>query len=102
MLCKTRIVFSDEYSVTGIPNRAMADETRSPNYNGTPFSLGISLHHPKALIHIWLAWQKTPAMPMGQAITAQVLSCDCPIALIFIEWLKHLFEPTARSDRKSV
>jgi hypothetical protein len=42
MLCKTRIVFSDEYSVTGIPNRAMADETRSPNYNGTPFSLGIS------------------------------------------------------------
>jgi len=49
------------------------------------------IHHPKALIHTWLAWQKTPAMPMGQAITAQVLSCDCPIALIFIEWLKHLF-----------
>lgn len=48
-------------------------------------------HHPKALIHTWLAWQEKPAMPMGQAITAQVLSCDCPIALIFIEWLKHLF-----------
>lgn len=55
------------------------------------------IHHPKALIHTWLAWQKTPGMPMGQAITAQVLRCDCPIALIFIEWLKHLFELTARS-----
>jgi hypothetical protein len=56
-----------------------------------------SIHHPKALIHTWLAWQKTPGMPMGQAITAQVLSCDSPSALIFIEWLKHLFELTARS-----
>lgn len=55
------------------------------------------IHHPKALIHTWLAWQKTPAMPMGQAITAQVLSCDSPIALIFIEWLKHLFELIAPS-----
>lgn len=51
-----------------------------------------SIHHPKALIHTWLAWQKTPAMPMGQAITAQVLNSHCPIALIFIEWLKNLFE----------
>lgn len=55
------------------------------------------VHHPKALIHTWLAWQKTPAMPMGQAITAQVLSCRGPIALIFIEWLKHLFELIAPS-----
>ena len=31
------------------------------------------IHHPKALIHTWLAWQEKPAMPMGQAITAQVL-----------------------------
>ena len=49
------------------------------------------IHHPKALIHTWLAWQEKPAMPMGQAITAQVLRCDRPIALIFIELLKHLF-----------
>jgi hypothetical protein len=55
------------------------------------------IHHPKALIHTWLAWQKTPAMPMGQAITAQVLNSNCPIALIFIEWLKNLFELIARS-----
>ncbi len=50
-----------------------------------------SIHHPKALIHTWLAWQKTPGMPMGQAITAQALKYDSPIAKIFIAWLKRLF-----------
>jgi hypothetical protein len=30
----------------------------------------ISIHHPKALIHTWLAWQEKPGMPTGQAITA--------------------------------
>ena len=42
MLCKTPIVFDDKYSAMNIPNRATANETRSPNYKGTPFSLGIS------------------------------------------------------------
>jgi hypothetical protein len=28
----------------------------------------------KAFIHTWLAWQETPGQPMGQAITAHVLS----------------------------
>ena len=42
MLCQTQIVFSDEYPEMGIPNRATANDTRSPNYNGIPFSLGIS------------------------------------------------------------
>ena len=42
MLCKTPIVFDDEYSAMNIPNRATANETPRPNYNGTPFSLGIS------------------------------------------------------------
>ena len=50
------------------------------------------IHHPKALIHTWLAWQETPGMPMGQAITAQVLRHDSPIAHQFIAWLKQLFE----------
>ena len=48
MLCKTPIVFDDEYSAMNIPNRATANETRSPNYKGTPFSLGISLSHREA------------------------------------------------------
>ena len=42
LLCQTQIVFSDEYPEMGIPNRATANDTRSPNYNGIPFSLGIS------------------------------------------------------------
>jgi hypothetical protein len=51
-----------------------------------------SIHRPKALIHTWLAWQETPGIPMGQAITARVLSHESAIALIFVEWLTRLFE----------
>ena len=50
------------------------------------------VHRPKALIHTWLAWQETPGMPMGQAITARVLRHDSPVALSFVEWLRCLFE----------
>ncbi len=50
------------------------------------------IHHAKALIHTWLAWQKKPGMPMGQAITAQVLRRESAIAQIFATWLKRLFE----------
>ncbi|MEL7241426.1 MAG: DUF3226 domain-containing protein [Cyanobacteria bacterium J06573_2] len=51
-----------------------------------------SIHHPKALIHTWLAWQEKPGMPMGQAITAGVLRYDSELASAFVEWLKKLFE----------
>lgn len=43
------------------------------------------VHRPKVLIHTWLAWQDTPGMPMGQAITATVLSYESPIAIAFVE-----------------
>jgi hypothetical protein len=56
------------------------------------------IHHPKALIHTWLAWQETPGMPMGQAITAQVLSYNAEIANKFVEWLKRLFELANASE----
>ncbi|RUT06598.1 hypothetical protein DSM106972_028550 [Dulcicalothrix desertica PCC 7102] len=49
------------------------------------------IHNPKALIHTWLACQQTPGMPMGQAITSQVLSYNSPLALVFVEWLRRLF-----------
>lgn len=48
-------------------------------------------HHQKAFIHTWLAWQKTPGQPMGQAITAQVLNQDQPLAHAFTKWLNLLF-----------
>ncbi len=47
---------------------------------------------PKALIHTWLAWQKKPGMPMGQAITAQVLLHNSSIAETFVCWLRCLFD----------
>lgn len=50
-----------------------------------------STYRSKALIHTWLAWQVTPGMPMGQAITAQVLQHNQPLARHFVDWLKNLF-----------
>ena len=51
------------------------------------------VHHPKALIHTWLAWQELPGRPMGQAITAHVLDHDKPLAARFVRWLNRLFNP---------
>ncbi len=47
----------------------------------------------KAFIHTWLAVQKKPGMPMGQAITARALSEDAEVVKNFIEWLNRLFAP---------
>jgi len=52
-----------------------------------------SLHHQKAFIHTWLAWQETPGQPMGQAITARVLNHDQPLVQTFVKWLNLLFNP---------
>jgi hypothetical protein len=45
----------------------------------------------KALMHTWLAWQETPGMPYGQAITVRYLSTDEQICQDFVTWLKRLF-----------
>ena len=50
-------------------------------------------HYPKAFIHTWLAWQKIPGRPMGQAITARVLEHNSPLADRFVRWLNRLFNP---------
>lgn len=50
-----------------------------------------SIHHPKALIHTWLAWQETPGRPMGLSITAQVLLHNATVAIAFTDWLNRLF-----------
>lgn len=49
--------------------------------------------YPKAFIHTWLAWQKVPGRPMGQAITARVLEHNSPLADRFVRWLNRLFNP---------
>jgi len=45
----------------------------------------------KALIHTWLAWQKEPGKPMGQAITARYLDANAPHAQQLIAWIRKLF-----------
>jgi len=50
------------------------------------------VHESKARIHTWLAWQKEPGKPMGQAITARYLDADAPHALKLITWIRDLFD----------
>lgn len=45
----------------------------------------------KARIHTWLAWQKEPGKPMGQAITARYLDADAPHARDLMTWIRKLF-----------
>lgn len=49
------------------------------------------VHESKARIHTWLAWQKEPGKPMGQAITARYLDANAPYALRLIKWIRDLF-----------
>ena len=51
-----------------------------------------TVHHAKARLHTWLAWQDEPGTPMGTAITRQLLSTDGELCSTFIRWLELLFE----------
>jgi hypothetical protein len=79
-----------------VPNQAnnplwqYANQTTSfvfDNYQS--FSLA---KQPKAVLHTWLAWQKKPGTPIGQAITAHYLDTDHPVVDDFIAWIKLLFQ----------
>ena len=48
-------------------------------------------HYSKARLHTWLAWQKKPGKPMGQAITARYLDSSAPHAQQFISWVRRFF-----------
>src|SRR5216684_5178030 len=50
-----------------------------------------NVHESKARIHTWLAWQKEPGKPMGQAITARYLNADASHAQQLIGWIRKLF-----------
>lgn len=45
----------------------------------------------KARLHTWLAWQKEPGKPFGQAISARYLDPNLPAANIFAGWLQRTF-----------
>lgn len=50
------------------------------------------VHHAKARIHTWLAWQDEPGLPMGTAITSRILSTDNDLCCKFVNWLETLFD----------
>lgn len=49
----------------------------------------------KAHIHTWLAWQREPGKPLGQAITSRYLDASVPNARYLMDWLKALFIQTS-------
>ncbi len=49
------------------------------------------VHRSKSLLHTWLAWQDSPGMPIGIAITHSYLDTNTELGSEFIEWLQKLF-----------
>lgn len=47
--------------------------------------------HLKSQLHTWLAWQETPGIPFGTALTAQVFRHDSESANKFVDWFRALF-----------
>jgi hypothetical protein len=45
----------------------------------------------KANVHAWLAWQESPGLPFGMAITAKYFAADSMEALECVDWFKRLF-----------
>lgn len=74
-------------------NDALRDEvTEALNLiEGKKLNRYKKIHRQKAFIHTWLAWQKGPGKPMGQAITAKYLKADSPSAQPFLNWIEKLF-----------
>lgn len=55
-------------------------------------------HRMKANVHTWLAWQKEPGKPMGQAITKHFFDYTSPYAQLFVSWIRQLFDISASSN----
>ena len=49
------------------------------------------VHIAKAVIHTWLAWQKQPGKPIGQAIQAGYLDTQAEPAQKFMAWFQQVF-----------
>lgn len=50
------------------------------------------VHLSKSTIHTFLAWQNEPGMPLGLAITSKILDPTKESALVFVDFLKRLFQ----------
>ena len=74
----------DEDALLPVAERSTAEARR----NGAEFP---EADHRKAVLHTWLAWQKSPGLPYGTAIKAQFFRHDSPAALAFVDWCRRLF-----------
>lgn len=45
----------------------------------------------KAVIRAWLAWQKVPGKPYGQAMSSRYFRDNSPVADRFVAWFKKLY-----------
>jgi len=63
--------------------------TAGATQNGARFAMQDTS---KAEIHTWLAWQKTPGLPYGAAVSAHYFLHDHAIANAFVDWFKRLYE----------
>lgn len=50
-----------------------------------------AVHKAKARIHTFLAWQEEPGTSMGNAIAKSYLKADSDQAVLFVNWLRDLF-----------
>jgi hypothetical protein len=46
----------------------------------------------KAIVYNWLAWQETPGLPFGTAMTAGLLNTKSESVKPFLNWIKNTFE----------
>ena len=67
---------------------AKASVTRAKEF-GAPFK---AVHHDKALVHTWLAWQDQPGAQLHDAIKFKILDAASPSADGFVGWFKNLFQ----------
>lgn len=49
------------------------------------------IHHSKAVIHSYLAWQNEPGYPIGLSIKAKVLTTACANVSNFVTWVKMMY-----------
>lgn len=50
------------------------------------------IHHKKALVRTWLAWQKEPGLSYGTALSMGYFDAEVETAKPFVEWIANTFE----------
>lgn len=50
------------------------------------------VHRAKSLLHTWLAWQDSPGLPIGIAISHSYLDTNSKLGSQFVKWLREIYE----------